>query len=71
MVKMDHLVVTAVVTLNLWLVHGDDYLLVFWQVLFAFFYVFPTDRSLHEPSIDAFLSRLDALFCDFSIRYIS
>jgi len=32
MVKFDHIVFTTVVLLNTWLIHGDEYLLIFWQI---------------------------------------
>ena len=32
LIKFDHLVFTAAITMNLWLIPGDDYLLIFWQI---------------------------------------
>jgi len=32
MIKVDHIAFTAAITLNAWLIHGDDYLLIFWQI---------------------------------------
>jgi hypothetical protein len=45
MVKMDHCVTTTAVAACLWLVHGDDYLLVFWQVCPLLSLCLPGDPS--------------------------
>ena len=57
MVKMDHCVVTVVVTACLWLVNGDDYLLVFWQARL------PPTVARRRPSVAACDSVLDRGGC--------